>query len=238
MNRARAARACSSGRRSSSRRSTSTRGKTCGGCQIHVLDRQTFRPVLAGVALIRELPRGAPDQFAWRDPPYEYEHDKMPIDILAGSPALREQIEAGSTPSWSSQAPWEGGVEEFVSSASRTSILPVADQRFATGARAADLLRMPVGVRGVDLEPRRDGVAARAPCACRRAPTPPRVSRSRISRRRPRAALNASSDASIGRVVVQPPRELVLVVADDQRVVASATSRRSRIADVISLSAR
>jgi hypothetical protein len=28
-------------------------------------------------------------QFKWRDPPYEYEHDKMPIDILAGSPAAR-----------------------------------------------------------------------------------------------------------------------------------------------------
>ena len=36
-----------------------------------------------------------PDRFSWRDPPYEYEHDKMPIDILAGSSELREQIDAG-----------------------------------------------------------------------------------------------------------------------------------------------
>jgi uncharacterized protein YbbC (DUF1343 family) len=36
-----------------------------------------------------------PARFAWRQPPYEYEHDKMPIDILAGSTTLREQIDAG-----------------------------------------------------------------------------------------------------------------------------------------------
>jgi uncharacterized protein YbbC (DUF1343 family) len=36
----------------------------------------------------------APDRFAWRQPPYEYEHEKQPIDILAGSPSLREQVDA------------------------------------------------------------------------------------------------------------------------------------------------
>ncbi len=87
--------------------------ETCGGCQIHVTDRQAFEPVKVGVALMRECYGQAPDKFAWRDPPYEYEHDKMPIDILAGSPALRQQIE--------SQAPladivgsWDAGEAEFV----------------------------------------------------------------------------------------------------------------------------
>jgi uncharacterized protein YbbC (DUF1343 family) len=68
---------------------------TCGGCQIHVRDRRTFEPVLTGVALIDAVRAAAPDQFAWRPPPYEYEHDKQPIDILAGSPALRVAIDAG-----------------------------------------------------------------------------------------------------------------------------------------------
>jgi uncharacterized protein YbbC (DUF1343 family) len=66
---------------------------TCGGCQIHVTSRQELEPVKVGVALLRECHRFAPDRFKWRAPPYEYEHDKMPIDILAGSPTLREQIE-------------------------------------------------------------------------------------------------------------------------------------------------
>jgi len=68
---------------------------TCGGCQIHVTDRRTFRPVLAGVAVMGQFHRANPSRFAWRQPPYEYEHEKMPIDILAGSPALRRQIEGG-----------------------------------------------------------------------------------------------------------------------------------------------
>jgi len=66
----------------------------CGGCQIHVTDRETFKPVITGVALIDMFRRLDPSRFAWRQPPYEYEHDKMPIDILAGSDALRKQIES------------------------------------------------------------------------------------------------------------------------------------------------
>jgi uncharacterized protein YbbC (DUF1343 family) len=69
---------------------------TCGGCQIHVLDRQAFQPVLTGVALIEAVRHEDPARFAWRQPPYEYERAKMPIDILAGSPALREAIEHGA----------------------------------------------------------------------------------------------------------------------------------------------
>ncbi|MEO8682373.1 MAG: DUF1343 domain-containing protein [Vicinamibacterales bacterium] len=68
----------------------------CGGCQIHVLDRRTFLPVLTGVALIEQVRAADPSSFGWRPPPYEYEHDKEPIDILAGSPALRTAIDAGA----------------------------------------------------------------------------------------------------------------------------------------------
>ena len=69
--------------------------QTCGGCQIHVLDRRRFRPVRTSVELIDEFRRQSPDRFAWREPPYEYEHDKQPIDILFGSDALRKTIDAG-----------------------------------------------------------------------------------------------------------------------------------------------
>ena len=85
---------------------------TCGGCQIHVTDRAAFRPVEAGVALLRECFGMAPDQPIWRDPPYEYEHDKMPIDILAGSPKLRHQIEQ-QTPLADIVGSWQPGGAEF-----------------------------------------------------------------------------------------------------------------------------
>ncbi len=70
---------------------------TCGGCQIHVTDRRAFRPVLTGVAVLAAIRAEAPASFAWRQPPYEYEHDKWPIDILAGSSTLREAIDAGAS---------------------------------------------------------------------------------------------------------------------------------------------
>jgi uncharacterized protein YbbC (DUF1343 family) len=69
---------------------------TCGGCQVHVTDRRAFLPVLTGVALIEALRAEAPTDFAWRQPPYEYEHEKQPIDILAGSPALRQAVDSGA----------------------------------------------------------------------------------------------------------------------------------------------
>jgi uncharacterized protein YbbC (DUF1343 family) len=84
----------------------------CGGCQIHVTSRWDFEPVKAGVAVMRESCALGPDQFKWRDPPYEYEHDKMPIDILAGSPTLREQIEQ-LVPVEDIAASWRQGVKDF-----------------------------------------------------------------------------------------------------------------------------
>jgi uncharacterized protein YbbC (DUF1343 family) len=86
---------------------------SCGGCQIHVLDRATFRPVETGVALLAAFRAADPDRFGWRDPPYEYEHDKLPIDILAGSTGLREQLEAG-TPAREIARSWEEPVSRFL----------------------------------------------------------------------------------------------------------------------------
>jgi uncharacterized protein YbbC (DUF1343 family) len=86
--------------------------QTCGGCQLHVTDRTAFRPVLASAAWLRECCAAAPQRFAWRQPPYEYEYEKMPIDILAGSSALRRDVESGADPR-EMAASWQAGVREF-----------------------------------------------------------------------------------------------------------------------------
>jgi uncharacterized protein YbbC (DUF1343 family) len=86
--------------------------QSCGGCQIHVLDREAFRPVLTGVALVAAFRAADPERFRWRDPPYEYEHEKLPFDILAGSSELRQQIEAG-TPMEDIARSWEPAVADF-----------------------------------------------------------------------------------------------------------------------------
>ena len=86
--------------------------ESCGGCQIHVTDRRAFRAVETGVALVAEFRAELGDRFAWRDPPYEYEHIKLPFDILAGATTLREQLEAG-VPVGDIARGWEAGVAPF-----------------------------------------------------------------------------------------------------------------------------
>ena len=70
-------------------------GKLCGGVQIHVTKRKSFRPVRCGALLIATVAELYPDDFAWSEPPYEYEYERPPIDIIFGGPSLREAIDAG-----------------------------------------------------------------------------------------------------------------------------------------------
>jgi uncharacterized protein YbbC (DUF1343 family) len=87
--------------------------QSCGGCQIHVTDRQAFKPVLTGVALIEMFRRADPAKFAWRQPPYEYEQEKLPFDILAGSDILRQQIES-AVPATDIAASWRDDEAAFI----------------------------------------------------------------------------------------------------------------------------
>lgn len=65
----------------------------CGGFQIHVTDCNIFRPWALGQLLLRELKKYLKDDFLWKQPPYEYEYEKLPIDLINGSTFLREWIE-------------------------------------------------------------------------------------------------------------------------------------------------
>jgi uncharacterized protein YbbC (DUF1343 family) len=68
-------------------------GLICGGCFVHVLDRNRFEPVLTYIAIIQEAVRQLGPVFEWKLPPYEYEFEKLPIDILAGNNWLRADID-------------------------------------------------------------------------------------------------------------------------------------------------
>ena len=61
-------------------------GELCAGAQIHVTDRNALRPFQTAVEIVRVIRRVYPDQFAWKEPPYEYETEKFPIEILLGGP--------------------------------------------------------------------------------------------------------------------------------------------------------
>lgn len=65
-------------------------GQSCGGIDIQVRDVTQVRSVELTVAIIVSAARLAGEQFAWLPPPYEYEFEKQPIDILFGNPRLRQ----------------------------------------------------------------------------------------------------------------------------------------------------
>jgi len=72
-------------------------GSPCGGVQLHVTDRAAFRPYLTGVAFLRAVRSLWPADFAWRTRAYEFV-DRIPaIDLLCGSPAVREGIDRGAS---------------------------------------------------------------------------------------------------------------------------------------------
>lgn len=87
-------------------------GRQCGGCQIHVTSPKIFQPVLSGIAVIQSCRRSLGDQFKWKEPPYEYEYEKLPIDILSGSSTLRSQIETDTSAAEIS-ASWDAELEAF-----------------------------------------------------------------------------------------------------------------------------
>jgi uncharacterized protein YbbC (DUF1343 family) len=70
-------------------------GVSCGGVQIHVLDRNLFEPWLAGIALAKLAHDMYQDQFRWKVPPYEYVYDKNPFDVISGTARIREAFEKG-----------------------------------------------------------------------------------------------------------------------------------------------
>jgi uncharacterized protein YbbC (DUF1343 family) len=80
-------------------------GQVCGGVQVHVTDRAVFESVTTYTAAIAAIAGLWPGHFAWKQPPYEYEPEKLPIDILAGGTRWRQQVEAGLTP-WQMKSGW------------------------------------------------------------------------------------------------------------------------------------
>ena len=78
-------------------------GKLCAGVQIHVddpaYDHDAFRPWRLVALALKALRKLKPDYELWRDFPYEYERDRLAIDLINGSPLLREWVDdSAATP--------------------------------------------------------------------------------------------------------------------------------------------
>lgn len=74
-------------------------GKRCGGLQIHVLEPRSFLPYTTSLWILKEIMAEWGDQLRWRQPPYEFETQRLPFDLLSGDPMIRIGLEEGLGPS-------------------------------------------------------------------------------------------------------------------------------------------
>jgi uncharacterized protein YbbC (DUF1343 family) len=70
----------------------------CHGVMLHVTDPIAFRPVRTYLTLIALARAQAPDHFAFRTTPYEFELETLAFDLLTGGIEVREALVSGASP--------------------------------------------------------------------------------------------------------------------------------------------
>jgi uncharacterized protein YbbC (DUF1343 family) len=88
-------------------------GQVCKGFHIHVLDPCAYQPYMTSLLLLQAVLKNHKDQFQWKQPPYEYEYDKLPIDLILGDVNIRQRIE-NLDPLDAIAASWENDLKRFI----------------------------------------------------------------------------------------------------------------------------
>lgn len=70
-------------------------GALCRGFQIHVTNPTDYAPYSLSLALYQAIRQHHGDRFAYKQPPYEYEYHRLPMDLILGDEKVRQAIEAG-----------------------------------------------------------------------------------------------------------------------------------------------
>jgi uncharacterized protein YbbC (DUF1343 family) len=77
-----------------------------------VIDREEFEPVITGLAIIKVALELYGKDFKWKEPPYEYEFDSNPFDVITGTTKIREALERGEGLE-SIASSWQQGLNAF-----------------------------------------------------------------------------------------------------------------------------
>ena len=88
-------------------------GKRCHGFMIHILDAGRYRSYFTTVAILKRIMDVHSEKFEWKDPPYEYEYRKKPIDLILGDSGLRRDLESG-VPVQRLRESWQSDIESFI----------------------------------------------------------------------------------------------------------------------------
>ena len=99
-------------------------GQVCRGFQIHVTDPGRYLPYLTTLAILQDVVALHRSEFAWKQPPYEYVTDRLPIDVLTGDPGVREAIEGGADLR-KLAASWRGEIRGFEKEVRQHLLYPV-----------------------------------------------------------------------------------------------------------------
>jgi len=87
-------------------------GKACHGFQLHVTDREAYRPYLTSLRLLQAVIRRHPEEFDWKRGPYEYEFERSAIDLIIGDGNIRARL-AALEPLADIEADWQKELAEF-----------------------------------------------------------------------------------------------------------------------------
>ena len=87
-------------------------GELCNGIQVHVTDPSVYHPVAAALEIFDAIMETSPGELRFNKPPYEYEYDLMPFDILSGDSVMRESL-ISRIPVRLEKQRWEAEIEEF-----------------------------------------------------------------------------------------------------------------------------
>lgn len=87
-------------------------GRKCVGFQLHVTHAETFRPYRTALALLQAVRQCFPEEFAYKPPPYEYEFERLPMDLILGDRTVREALESG-VPVQELERSWQRDLETY-----------------------------------------------------------------------------------------------------------------------------
>jgi len=87
-------------------------GQACTGFQLHVTDANHFLPYRTSLVLLQAIRSLYPGQFAYKAPPYEYEFERLPMDLIIGDRAVREALENGA-PIIELEQGWQRELDEY-----------------------------------------------------------------------------------------------------------------------------
>jgi uncharacterized protein YbbC (DUF1343 family) len=87
-------------------------GVPCPGFHIHLTEPREFLPFRTGLALLRATMQLHAGKFRYKEPPYEYEFERLPLDLILGDTSLRQALEQGAD-LLELEESWQPGLAEF-----------------------------------------------------------------------------------------------------------------------------